>query len=75
MPVANCAHHIIKPTLVGANVVSPVTGLNVFVVGATVKNNMAFKCHVVSIFVVGGLVRPHCQAMVVNSTSDVQFED
>jgi hypothetical protein len=52
-----------------------VTRLNVFVVGAIVKYNVAIQRNVASIGVVGGFIRPQGESAILNSSPDMQFED
>src|SRR5882762_7369475 len=75
LPRSNPAGHIVKPSHFSANVVLPVTRLNVFVVGAIVKYNVAIQRNVASIGVVGGFIRPQGEGAILNSSPDMQFED
>jgi hypothetical protein len=75
LPRANSTGHIIKSSHFSANIVFSVTGFNVFVVGAIVKYNVAIQRNVASVGVVGGFIRPEGEGAILNSASDVQFED
>jgi hypothetical protein len=52
-----------------------VTRLNVFIIGTTVKYNVAIQRNVAGIGIVGGFIRPEGEGAVLNSFPDMQFEN
>jgi hypothetical protein len=72
---SNPTGHIVKSPDFSANVVLSVTRLNVFIVGTTVKYDVAVQRDVAGIGVVGSFIRPQCGDAVLNSSADMQFED
>src|SRR5260370_15952257 len=72
---SNPTGHIIKSSHFTANVVLPVTRLNVLIIGTTVKYHVAVQRNVAGIGVVGGFIRPEGEGAVLNSSPDMQFED
>src|SRR4029077_16516102 len=75
LPRSNPAGHIIKSSHFTANVVLPVTRLNVFIVRTTVKYNVAVQGDVTGIGVVSGFIRPEGESAVLDSSPYMQFED
>jgi hypothetical protein len=67
--------HIIKSSHFTANVVLPVTRFNVLIIGTAVNYNVSVQRNVASIGVVGSFIRPEGESAVLNSSSDMQFED
>jgi hypothetical protein len=75
LPRSNPPGDIIKSSHFTANVVLPVTRLNVLIIGAAVNYNVTVQRNVASVGVVGGFIRPEGEGAVLNSSPDMQFED
>src|ERR1700730_13994698 len=72
---SNPPGHIVKSSHFSANVVLPVTRLNVFIVRTAVKYNVTVQRDVAGIGIVGGFIRPEGEGAILNSSPDMQFED
>jgi hypothetical protein len=75
LPRSNPAGHIIKLAHFSANVVLPVSRLNVLIIGTTVNYNVAIQGNVAGVGVVGGFIRPEGEGAILNTSPDMQFEE